>query len=192
VQDFYWGREPATIKVFFSLCKAGGNTCLAQQQGIVYRRKEKRMERKSRQQEISEALMAADMASMSLHKAEELLQKASSWGIWDMLGGGFFSTMFKHNRMDEAQAAMNEARGHLRRLKRELLDVNLTGDLKMDVGSFLTFADYFFDGVIADWMVQSKIGDALNQVREARRQVSSIRKRLQEMRQTLETEQEGR
>ena len=91
------------------------------------------MERKSRQQEISEALMAADMASMSLQKAEELLQKASSWGIWDMLGGGFFSTMFKHNRMDEAQAAMNEARGHLRRLKRELLDVNLTGDLKMDV-----------------------------------------------------------
>ena len=150
------------------------------------------MERKSRQQEISEALMAADMASMSLQKAEELLQKASSWGIWDMLGGGFFSTMFKHNRTDEAQAAMNEARGHLRRLKRELLDVNLTGDLKMDVGSFLTFADYFFDGVIADWMVQSKIGDALNQVREARRQVSGIRKRLQEMRQTLETEQEGR
>ena len=116
------------------------------------------MERKSRQQEISEALMAADMASMSLQKAEELLQKASSWGIWDMLGGGFFSTMFKHNRMDEAQAAMNEARGHLRRLKRELLDVNLTGDLKMDVGSFLTFADYFFDGVIADWMVQSEPG----------------------------------
>ena len=179
-------------KGLFSLCKAGGNTCLAQQQGIVYRRKEKRMERKSRQQEISEALMAADMASMSLQKAEELLQKASSWGIWDMLGGGFFSTMFKHNRMDEAQAAMNEARGHLRRLKRELLDVNLTGDLKMDVGSFLTFADYFFAGVIADWMVQSKIGDALNQVREARRQVSGIRKRLQEMRQTLETEQEGR
>lgn len=34
------------------------------------------MERKSRQQEISEALMAADMASMSLQKAEELLQKA--------------------------------------------------------------------------------------------------------------------
>ena len=109
-----------------------------------------------------------------------------------MLGGGFFSTMFKHNRMDEAQAAMNEARGHLRRLKKELLDVNLTGDLKMDVGSFLTFADYFFDGVIADWMVQSKIGDALNQVREARRQVGCIRKRLQEMRQTLEAEREGR
>lgn len=57
---------------------------------------------------------------------------------------------------------------------------------------FLPLPITFFDGVIADWMVQSKIGDALNQVREARRQVSSIRKRLQEMRQTLETEQEGR
>ena len=105
--------------------------------------------------------MAADMASMSLQKAEELLQKASSWGIWDMLGGGFFSTMFKHNRMDEAQAAMNEARGHLRRLKRELLDVNLTGDLKMDVGSFLTFADYFFDGAAFVQLGQHAAGLAL-------------------------------
>ena len=150
------------------------------------------MEEERRKQEAEEAIAAANRVLMNLRQAETALSSAGSWGIWDMLGGGFFSTMFKHNRMDEAQAAMNEARGHLRRLKRELLDVNLTGDLKMDVGSFLTFADYFFDGVIADWMVQSKIGDALNQVREARRQVSSIRKRLQEMRQTLETEQEGR
>ena len=149
------------------------------------------MERKSRQQEISEALMAADMASMSLQKAEELLQKASSWGIWDMLGGGFFSTMFKHNRMDEAQAAMNEARGHLRRLKRELLDVNLTGDLKMDVGSFLTFADYFFDGVIADWMVQSKIQDAQEGVSEVHVRVLNALRNLEQMDQELAGRQAG-
>ena len=149
------------------------------------------MERKSRQQEINEALMAADMASMSLQKAEEQLQKASSWGIWDMLGGGFFSTMFKHNRMDEAQAAMNEARGHLRRLKRELLDVNLTGDLKMDVGSFLTFADYFFDGVIADWMVQSKIQDAQEGVSEVHVRVLNALRNLEQMDQELAGRQAG-
>lgn len=147
------------------------------------------MERKSRQQEISEAITAADMAMMSLKRSEELLGKASNWGIWDMLGGGLLSTMFKHHRMDDAQAAMDEAKGHLRRLKRELLDVSFTEDLKMDIGSFLTFADYFFDGIIADWMVQSKIGDALNQVREAKRQVSSIRRRLYEMQRTQEAEQ---
>ena len=149
------------------------------------------MERKSRQQEINEALMAADMASMSLQKAEEQLQKASSWGIWDMLGGGFFSTMFKHNRMDEAQAAMNEARGHLRRLKKELLDVNLTGDLKMDVGSFLTFADYFFDGVIADWMVQSKIQDAQEGVSEVHVRVLNALRNLEQMDQELAGRQAG-
>ena len=149
------------------------------------------MERKSRQQEINEALMAADMASMSLQKAEEQLQKASSWGIWDMRGGGFFSTMFKHNRMDDAQEAMNEARGHLRRLKRELLDVNLTGDLKMDVGSFLTFADYFFDGVIADWMVQSKIQDAQEGVSEVHVRVLNALRNLERMDQELAEEQDG-
>ena len=132
--------------------------------------------------------MAADMASMSLQKAEELLQKASSWGIWDMLGGGFFSTMFKHNRMDEAQAAMNEARGHLRRLKKELLDVNLTGDLKMDVGSFLTFADYFFDDVFSSWAVLDCIRNTAQQAASARQKVLQIQDRLSAARAQLEQE----
>lgn len=150
------------------------------------------MERKSRQQETEEAISAANMAMMSLKRAEEQLDRAGNWGLWDMLGGGLLSTMFKHSRMDEAQAAMNEARDHLRRLKRELLDVNLTSELKMDVGNFLTFADYFFDGLIADWMVQSKISDAREQVREAQRQVGAIRNRLQELRRTETGDQEER
>lgn len=139
------------------------------------------MDKKSRQQEIEEALAAANMAMMDLKRAEELLGKAGNWGIWDMLGGGLLSTMFKHGRMDDAQAAMNEARGNLRRLKRELMDVDIASELQIDVGSFLTFADYFFDGIIADWLVQSKIGDAMNQVKEAKRQVGAIRSRLYEM-----------
>ena len=31
-------------------------------------------------------------------------------------------------------------------------------------GGFLTFADFFFDGLIADFMVQSKINNTINQI----------------------------
>ena len=139
------------------------------------------MERKSRQQEISEALMAADMASMSLQKAEELLQKASSWGIWDMLGGGMFTTWIKHSRIDDARTSLEEARRSLRSLRRELMDIDIPADFKIDIGEFLNFADYFFDGLIIDWMVQAKIREASDNVSEAIRRVETLRTRLHEM-----------
>ena len=139
------------------------------------------MERKSRQQEINEALMAADMASMSLQKAEEQLQKASSWGIWDMLGGGMFTTWIKHSRIDDARLALEESRRSLRSLRRELMDLEIPGDFKIDIGEFLNFADYFFDGLIIDWMVQTKIREASDNVKEAIRRVERLRTRLYEM-----------
>ena len=61
----------------------------------------------------------------------------------------------------------------------------------LDVGDFLTFADYFFDGIIADWMVQTRIKDAEAQVEEAKQRVTRIRSRLYELRAELPPEKGG-
>ena len=44
----------------------------------------------------------------------------------------------------------------------------------MDIDGFLTFADFFFDGFIADIFVQSKIREGQRQVQEAIRRVEDI------------------
>lgn len=43
---------------------------------------------------------------------------------------------------------------------------------------FLRFADYFFDGVVADWLVQDRINNARQQVDEAIRRVEQILRQL--------------
>ena len=48
----------------------------------------------------------------------------------------------------------------------------------MEVGSFLSFADFFFDGFVADYLVQSKISEAKEQVSDAIDKVESILKEL--------------
>ena len=53
--------------------------------------------------------------------------------------------------------------------------------LEIDVGGFLQFADYFFDGIVADWMVQSKIQKGRKQVQQAIQQVERIRSKLWSM-----------
>ena len=69
---------------------------------------------------------------------------------------------------------MEVAKTDLKRLQRELKDVNIPLDLRMEVGSFLSFADFFFDGFVADYLVQSKISEAKEQVSDAIIRVEQI------------------
>lgn len=139
------------------------------------------MELNRYQQEIHEAINAADDALYALERAQKSLASAGNWGIFDMLGGGFFATIFKHGKLDQAQAEMEEARSALRRFSRELADIDRVINVDLNIGDFLRFADYFFDGFIADWMVQSKIREAQRQVQQARQQVNNIRNQLWNM-----------
>ena len=117
--------------------------------------------------EMKEAMDAGERALLSLRSAQEKLNSASNWGLLDMFGGGFFSTIIKRSKMDDAQRLMEAAKSDLRRFQKELKDVNIPLDLRMEVGSFLSFADFFFDGFLADYLVQSKISEAKEQVSDA-------------------------
>lgn len=58
--------------------------------------------------------------------------------------------------------------------QRELHDVQELGDLKVETGDLLGFADYFFDGLLADLLVQSRINNAKNQIDNAIQRVKYI------------------
>ncbi len=124
--------------------------------------------------EKKEAIDAGERALSSLRMAQEKLNSAGNWGLFDMFGGGLFSTMIKRSKMDDASELMETAKADLKRFQRELKDVNIPLDLRMEVGSFLSFADFFFDGFVADYLVQSKISDAKEQVSDAIIRVEQI------------------
>jgi hypothetical protein len=128
--------------------------------------------------EINEVIQAADNALYHLDEAERYLSSASNWGILDILGGGTISTLIKHSKLDNAKNCMQQAQYAVQGLKRELQDVNMINGINLDIGDFLTFADFFFDGFVADIMVQSKIRDAERQVQQAKQQIQYIRNQL--------------
>lgn len=128
--------------------------------------------------EIDEAVAAADNALYYLNNASKYLSSAGDWGILDILGGGFISTLAKHSKLDDAKREMENAKVALQSFKKELQDVDRIANINIDMGDFLTFADFFFDGFVADWLVQSKIRDAENQVNQAVNQVTAIRNQL--------------
>lgn len=130
------------------------------------------------QKEKREAVDAGYRALDSLRAARENLDSAKNWGLWDMFGGGLISTMLKQSKMDSSKQNMERAKYDLHRFSQELRDVNISYDLDIEMGDFLSFADWFFDGFFVDCMVQDRINKAREQVSEAIRQVEDILRRL--------------
>lgn len=132
------------------------------------------MEDKRMENEVREAVAAGERALGSLRNAQKCLDGAKNWGIVDMLGGGLVSSLVKRSKMDDAAGYMEEAKADLRKFQKELRDVSVSMDLRMEIGSFLSFADVFFDNLFVDVMVQSKINEARDQVDEAIARVESL------------------
>ena len=128
--------------------------------------------------EKREAREAGERALQSLRNAENELNSAKNWGMVDMLGGGFLSSMIKRGKMSNAQNYMEQAKYDLRNFSKELRDVDQVMDLHINTDDFLSFADWFFDGFAVDWMVQSRINRAREQVDEAIRRVEYVLRNL--------------
>ena len=96
-------------------------------------------------------------ARTRLLTAQEKMGSARNWGIVDLLGGGLITNLIKHNRMGGAMREVEQIQPLLRQLSKELNEISLPDDADMDIGDFAVFADFFFDGLLADLYVQSKI-----------------------------------
>lgn len=124
--------------------------------------------------EIEEAVCAGNAAVDQILSIEESLESAEGWGTFDLLGGGMISGMAKHSHLDEAQYKVEHLQYLLSKLRTELADVSINADLQIHVDGFLRFADYFFDGFIADWAVLDRINESHEQVANVKSQVYSI------------------
>lgn len=119
---------------------------------------------KSNVKELDEAIGSGNEVLEGINEVIDSLQSASNWGTWDMLGGGLITTAIKHSRIDDARASVHKVQQQLRIFLKELNDVDSANNsaIAIDIGSFATFADYFFDGLIIDWIVQSEINKSLD------------------------------
>lgn len=131
--------------------------------------------------EINDCLVIIDRLMPLISEAERQFSSARNWGFLDMLGGGLITDIIKHTKLSRAAGCMNEINYLLRDLERELKDVKFTTDYSMNTGSFSTFADFLFDGILADTYMQSKIMNSLDQVRELHHRIEYIQTRLLDM-----------
>ncbi len=136
----------------------------------------------AQKKEIQEAISAGNSAKGTADRILSELESADGWNTWDMFGGGGIIThMAKHEHLDDAQELVQELQGKLRRFKTELADIQISANLQVNIDGFLRFADYFFDGLFADWAVGDKISESMSSVQRTKDQISQMLKKLGSM-----------
>lgn len=128
--------------------------------------------------EIDEALISADKTLIHLNNAYKDLSSAQNWGLFDMLGGGFFSTLAKHDHLKSVRRQLELAKKESIHLRKELMDVDELLTFDLDVSDFLSFSDYFFDGFLVDFMVQDKIDKGEIKIKRAISEIEDIKSLL--------------
>lgn len=113
-----------------------------------------------------------------IDEAETKFNKARNWGFFDILGGGFITDLFKHSNLDSASNIMNKINYLLKDLQRELDEVVTPTDFSMNTNTFASFADFIFDGVLADAYMQSKIMSSLKELKNLRSTLLNLKSKL--------------
>ena len=137
----------------------------------------------TQQKEIQEAVTAGKRALDITRKILEDLDSAKNWSTFDLMGGGLIADMAKYDRLNKVQDKIQDLQAALRGFRTELADVTerISGDLHVEIGDFLHFADYFFDGLFTDWMVYDKINDSRGRTLRTRDQIQKILGQLNAM-----------
>jgi len=170
-------------------CKSQYDSLYAQKKGLLIKSDEntakkilditkKLNDSQNKIKELSEAILAGNNAVDSLNDALDSLSSAEGWGTWDLLGGGLIADLAKHSKLDDTKIEVERAQTLLRKFNTELADVRINSDIYIETDGFAKFADIFFDGLISDWFMQSKIRNSYENVSSVRNQVDGVIRKL--------------
>lgn len=138
--------------------------------------------------EIDEAIRAGENALSHLNSASTSLDSAEGWGTWDLFGGGLIADLAKHSHIDDAKYEVENTQTALVQFRTELSDIRIDSDISINTDGFAKFADFFFDGLIADWCMQSRINESQGSVLGVINQVEEVLFKLKGMKDDM-TEQ---
>ena len=69
----------------------------------------------------------------------------------------------------------------LNQFRTELSDIKINSEIHIEIDGFAKFADFFFDGLISDWVIQSRINESLDSVRKVKDEVNNVLNKLENL-----------
>lgn len=131
-----------------------------------------------RLKELNEAKTAAQEVIARIDNALSSLDSASSWGLFDLLGGGMFSSFVKRVKIRGANSDIREISHSLSLLNKELEDVNMHLPAEISDAMSDNMLDIWFDNIFTDIRVQGEIKEQITELKNFRSSVIELIEKL--------------
>lgn len=118
----------------------------------------------------AELIKSIDMIDDSL----KILSSAKTWGIFDILGGGFFTSLMKRDKIGKVNDNIRNLRYQLEITQKELGDVDQMIDIEIPNNFTDNFFDIAFDNIFTDILTQSKLNKTNTKLTDLRNYLSRV------------------
>ena len=125
-------------------------------------------------QKIKETLETRQVALETLKQAQIKLDSVKSWITIDGFGGSLLISIVKHSKIEETLQVLEEAKKNVRRFQLQLKTIELPMGVKKDVGIFVSFATFFLDGTVENYLIKERVGDVTEQLDDAVEMIETI------------------
>lgn len=134
--------------------------------------------------EINEAICYGERALDAIENSIKALDDVEGWGIPHIVADE--TRTVENSSIDHARKYAEQAQRMLEKFKKELSDIIMITGTEIAVGPFEAFADYFFDSMIFDWLVQTEMGKTLDTTKNMKNQLDKAMSKLYEEKVTEE------
>lgn len=127
---------------------------------------------------------AKDIVNRVLEKTREALKcykSASNWGIFDIVGGGFITSLIKRSKIDKGNSICSKIQWDMTSLNKELQDIGYIGDVGISDEFVDNFFDVYFDNIFTDFKVQGELKNIIVKLEEFEAKLLKISNKLNGM-----------
>lgn len=136
---------------------------------------------KSYIQELREAKRALSRSRNITADIQQAVGSARSWGLLDLLGGGFVSSLAKRSRIEKLNEQLSWLEHSLDVLQNELEDVRLYAPAALNDSFSRQMLDVIFDNIFTDYAVQSELVQLKNQLDDLEDDLEQLERKLDKM-----------
>lgn len=131
--------------------------------------------------EINEAITTGYDVLSNAQAVLDNLNSAKMWGLFDMFSNrSFFTSLFKHSKLDDAQEDLENLKYSLRIFNSELNDVKVYENINnVNFDGFMKFFDIFCDNFFVDIYALSKISESKEKIESLIDEVNRIINQLE-------------
>ncbi len=123
--------------------------------------------------ELDEAITVGNQAATLASEIIANLDGAIDLFTWDILFDSFLVDLQKHDYLDKAVKTGEKLNHALRLFRSELADVTIDENIDVALDGFLSFADFFFDGLFSSIAVNDRVKKSRADVDRARSKIYS-------------------